>query len=135
MIVSNSKDARKQSARPSILVFDVNEGLLDIGAIAPLFARVFGDGQLLLEWFAQLVLYSNVVTPSGVYEMFFVLAQGVLRMLGDIHKVYIHASDMAELRTRMLNARAPGCRARFISSEGCRISPRDTDQFAASSKG
>jgi 2-haloacid dehalogenase len=84
-------------------VFDVNESLLDIGAMAPLFARVFGDGQVLREWFAQLVLYSNVVTLSGVYEDFFVLAQGVLRMLGDIHKVDIHASDMEELRTRMLN--------------------------------
>jgi 2-haloacid dehalogenase len=76
---------------------------LDIEAIAPLFARVFGDSQVLREWFAQLVLYSNVVTLSGVYEDFFVLAQGVLRMVGDIHKVDIHASDTEELRTRMLN--------------------------------
>jgi 2-haloacid dehalogenase len=103
MIVSNSKDANEKSARPSTLVFDVNETLLDIEAMAPLFARVFGDGQVLREWFAQLVLYSNVVTLSGVYEDFLVLAQGVLRMIGDIHKVEIHASDMEELRTRMLN--------------------------------
>lgn len=71
--------------------------------MAALFARVFGDGQVLREWFAQLVLYSDVVTLSGVYEDFFALAQGVLRMVGDIHKVEIHASDMEELRTRMLN--------------------------------
>jgi 2-haloacid dehalogenase len=50
-----------------------------------------------------LVLYSGVVTLSGVYEDFFVLGQGVLRMLGDIHKVDIHSSDIDELRTRMLN--------------------------------
>ena len=75
---------------------------LDIGAIAPLL-RVFGDGQVLREWFAQLVLYSSVITLSGPYEDFFVLAQGVLRMLGDIQEVNIPASDMEELRTRILN--------------------------------
>jgi len=84
-------------------VFDVNETLLDIEAIAPLFARVFGEGQVLREWFGQSVLYSGVVTLCGVYENFFVLGQGVLRMLGDIHKVDIHSSDIDELRTRMLN--------------------------------
>jgi 2-haloacid dehalogenase len=103
MIVSNSKDADEKSARPPILVFDVNETLLDIEAMAPFFARVFGDAQVLREWFAQLVLYSNVVTLSGAYEDFFALAQGVLRMLGEIHKLDIHASDMEELKTRMLN--------------------------------
>jgi 2-haloacid dehalogenase len=103
MIISNSEDSHKRSARLSILVFDVNETLLDIEAITPLFARVFGDGQVLREWFGQLVLYSGVVTLSGVYEDFFVLGQGVLRMLGDIHKVDIHSSDIDELRTRMLN--------------------------------
>lgn len=103
MIASNPENPRKQNNRPSILVFDVNETLLDIQAMTPLFARVFGDPQALREWFAQLVLYSNVVTLSGVYEDFFALAQGVLRMLGEIHKVEIHSSDMDELKTRMLN--------------------------------
>jgi 2-haloacid dehalogenase len=103
MITSNLEGFHKQSARPSVLVFDVNETLLDIEAIAPLFARVFGDGQVLREWFGQLILYSGVVTLSGVYEDFFALGQGVLRMLGDIHKTNIHSSDMDELRTRMLN--------------------------------
>jgi 2-haloacid dehalogenase len=65
MIVSNPKDARQQSARPSILVFDVNEALLDVKVMAPLFARIFGGGQVLREQRVQLVLYSNVVTPSG----------------------------------------------------------------------
>ena len=101
--MSNAEASHKRSVRPSILVFDVNETLLDIEAIAPLFARVFGDSQVLREWFGQLVLYSGVVTLSGVYENFFVLGQGVLRMLGDIHKVDIHSSDIDELKTRMLN--------------------------------
>ena len=103
MIISNSEGAHKRSAKASILVFDVNETLLDIEAIAPLFARVFGDAQVLREWFGQLVLYSGVVTLSGIYEDFFALGQGVLRMLGDIHRVNIRSTDLDELRTRMLN--------------------------------
>jgi hypothetical protein len=34
---------------PSICLFDVNEMLLDIEFIAPLFQRLFGDGRVLRE--------------------------------------------------------------------------------------
>ncbi|WP_265088524.1 hypothetical protein [Psychrobacter immobilis] len=49
---------------PSIIVFDVNETLLDITTLEPLFARLFDDKQILREWFAQLVLYSQTMTLS-----------------------------------------------------------------------
>lgn len=87
---------------PSICVFDVNETLLDIESIAPLFQRVFGDRKVLREWFNQLVLYSEAVTLSGPYTTFFALGQGVLKMLGSIYKVPIADSDVDELRTRLL---------------------------------
>ena len=45
-----------------ILVFDVNETLLDISTLTPLFTRLFNDGSVLHEWFAQLVLYSQTLT-------------------------------------------------------------------------
>jgi 2-haloacid dehalogenase len=89
-------------ATPSICVFDVNESLLDIEFLAPLFQRVFGDKQVLREWFAQLVLYSGAITLSGPYTTFFALGQGVLKMLGTIHRVSVQQSDVDELRTRML---------------------------------
>jgi 2-haloacid dehalogenase len=41
---------------PSVCVFDVNETLLDIEFLAPLFQRLYGDRAALREWFAQLVL-------------------------------------------------------------------------------
>jgi 2-haloacid dehalogenase len=87
---------------PSICVFDVNETLLDIESITPLFQRVFGDTKVLREWFNQLILYSDAMTLSGPYTTFFTLAQGVLKMLGSIYKVEIADSDVDELRTRML---------------------------------
>ncbi len=36
-----------------LLVFDVNETLLDLEALAPHFARMFGERSSLREWFAQ----------------------------------------------------------------------------------
>jgi 2-haloacid dehalogenase len=90
-------------ARPKVLVFDVNETLLDITSLEPLFQRLFGDARVMRAWFAQLVLYSQAITLAGVYTPFGVLGAGVLRMLGSIHEVPVVASDIAELRARMLS--------------------------------
>lgn len=89
-------------ATPPILVFDVNETLLDIESITPLFDELFGDERMLREWFAQLVMYSMSITLAGNYVTFPVLAQGVLRMLGDIHQVDITDGDLDRLKTALL---------------------------------
>jgi len=91
-----------KSQAPSIIVFDVNETLIDIESIGPLFECIFGDRRVLREWFNQLVLYSNAITLSGPYVPFFELGQGVLKMLGAIYGVKVNESDVDELRTRML---------------------------------
>lgn len=88
---------------PSIIVFDVNETLIDIESLAPFFAERFGDATILREWFNQLVLYSNAITLAGYYETFFTLGQGVLKMLGTIYNVPIRPGDVEELRIRMLS--------------------------------
>jgi 2-haloacid dehalogenase len=90
-------DAEVQHS-PSVLVFDVNETLLDITALEPFFARVFGDPRVLREWFGQLVTYSMTVTLSGVYTDFFSLGQAVLNMLADIHDVQLTEDDVQALR-------------------------------------
>jgi 2-haloacid dehalogenase len=93
---------KKSAVVPSICVFDVNETLLDIEFLAPLFQRLFGDRKVLREWFGQLILYSDAITLSGSYTTFFTLGQGVLKMLGSIHNVSIQRDDIEELRTRLL---------------------------------
>ena len=93
---------RSGAVVPSICVFDVNETLLDIEFLAPLFQRLFGDRKVLREWFGQLILYSEAITLSGPYTTFFTLAQGVLKMLGSIHNVSIQQVDIEELRMRLL---------------------------------
>lgn len=63
-----------------VLLFDVNETLVDITILEPFFLRVFKNPLVLRSWFAELVLYSQTMTASGLYEPFGNLAVGVLRM-------------------------------------------------------
>ncbi|MEW5811712.1 MAG: haloacid dehalogenase type II [Actinomycetota bacterium] len=78
---------------PEVLIFDVNETLLDIDSVGPVFADLFGDGQVLREWFAQLLLYSMTATLAGGYVDFFTLGRGVLHMVGAVHGVAIADDD------------------------------------------
>ncbi len=96
------------SPRPSVIVFDVNETLLDIEVLRPLFERVFGDGLVMREWFAQLVLYSEAVTLAGGYSPFRSIGGGVLRMLGEVHRVAVADRDVEELRARTRTMPAHG---------------------------
>ena len=80
--------------RPSVLVFDVNETLIDIESLSPLFERMFGDSGVLREWFNQLVMYSMTVTLCDTYVDFFTLGQAVLRMTADVHGVSITDDDV-----------------------------------------
>jgi 2-haloacid dehalogenase len=89
-------------ARPApILVFDVNETLLDITTLEPLFDRLFGDRNVLREWFAQLILYSQAMTLSGRYTPFGALAVGSLQMVASIHGIAVADSDIDELKERI----------------------------------
>jgi len=87
---------------PSVMVFDVNETLLDIEYLSPVFERLFGQVWVLREWFNQVILYSNVMSLTGTYNTFFELARGVLQMLGTIHDVSVRASDIDELHARFV---------------------------------
>ena len=87
---------------PSVLVFDVNETLIDIESLAPLFERIFGDPLAMREWFNQLVLYSMTATLSGRYVDYFSLGQGVLRMLATTHSLAITDDDVQSLKSAML---------------------------------
>lgn len=85
----------------SVIVFDVNETLLDLETLNPLFERVFGDPALMREWFAQLILYSQTMTLSGLYTPFGELAVGTLRMVATLRDVALADSDIDELKTRI----------------------------------
>ena len=87
---------------PAVLVFDVNETLIDIEAITPQFAQIFGDPTVMREWFAQLVMYSMTTGLARCYVDYFTLGQAVLHMLADIHRVSITDADLQRLKEAML---------------------------------
>jgi 2-haloacid dehalogenase len=93
---------RASETSPSVLIFDVNETLIDLTSLNPFFARLFGDERVMREWFGQLVLYSMAVSSAELYEDFFSLGQGVLQMVGALHGVKVTPDDLADLRARML---------------------------------
>jgi 2-haloacid dehalogenase len=105
----------KAPAAPSVLVFDVNETLIDIDSIAPLFGELFGDERVLREWFGQLVMYSMTATLAECYVDFFTLGQGVLRMLADIYRVDITEDDARRLQVRMSTMPAHGDAAEALT--------------------
>jgi 2-haloacid dehalogenase len=90
------------TAAPSVLVFDVNETLIDIEALSPLFEQILGDARSMREWFGQLVMYSMTAALSGRYVDFFTLGQGVLRMLGEIHGTRISDGDSDRIKQAMM---------------------------------
>ena len=48
---TGAQKSKSAAVAPSICVFDVNETLLDIESLAPLFQRLFGDRKVVREWF------------------------------------------------------------------------------------
>jgi 2-haloacid dehalogenase len=83
-----------------IIVFDVNETLLDLDAIRPFFDRVFRDSAALRLWFANLIIYSEALTLADVYVPFTDIGGGVLRMLAATRGITISDADAAELTDR-----------------------------------
>lgn len=87
-----------------LLVFDVNETLLDIEILKPLFTDIFAVPDRMREWFAQVILYSEALSLTGTYVPFGKLGGGVLRMLGEIYGIAVtdyHVRQLAALLTDM----------------------------------
>jgi 2-haloacid dehalogenase len=83
-----------------IIVFDVNETLLDLESLDPVFTRIFHDPAAMRLWFANLITYSEALTLAGVYVPFTDIGPAVLQMLAATRDVEISASDGAELNDR-----------------------------------
>jgi 2-haloacid dehalogenase len=86
-------------ARP-IIVFDVNETLLDLDSIRPTFDRIFNDPAAMRLWFAGLITYSEALTLAGAYVPFTDIGAAVLRMFAATRNIKITDADAAELTDR-----------------------------------
>jgi len=53
-----------------VLLFDVNETLLDLRVLDPVFERAFGDASLRRQWFGLVLRNAMALTITGDYEDF-----------------------------------------------------------------
>jgi 2-haloacid dehalogenase len=83
-----------------VIVFDVNETLLNLDSMNPIFDRIFNDPAAMRLWFADLILYSEALTIAGVYVPFTDIGGAVLRMLAATRGLTISDADAAELTDR-----------------------------------
>ena len=85
------------------IVFDVNETLLDLGALRPHFEQIFGDAHVTLEWFAQVLLTAMTLTTTGAYHDFGAVGQASLSIVGARHGVAIDDETRTAVGSAMLD--------------------------------
>src|SRR5580704_17673541 len=83
-----------------LIVFDVNETLLDLETMEPIFARIFGDKQAMRLWFANFIMYSAALTVAGCYVPFTDIGAAVMKMLAETRGIVIKGADRQELTDR-----------------------------------
>jgi len=87
---------------PRIIVCDVNETLLDVGALEPHFKEIFGDGRVLQDWFGTVLLYSEVATLAGPYSDFASIGGAALDMTATARGVTLSPTDRGRILQGML---------------------------------
>ncbi len=107
-----------------LVVFDVNETLLDLGTMAPTFERIFGDRNAMRLWFDDLILYSAALTVAGCYVPFTDIGAAVMKMLADTRGIRIGDADRKELTDKFSTmppyAEVPGA-LRKLRAAGFRL--------------
>lgn len=76
-----------------VLLFDVNETLLDLRALEAPFSQVFGDPSARAGWFAQMLQISFVGAITGRYVDFSAAQHAALRMLAQRMGIHLGESD------------------------------------------
>jgi 2-haloacid dehalogenase len=80
-----------------LIVFDVNETLLDLKSLDPHFEQFFGDASVRTSWFGQVLRNSLVATITGQYDDFGKIAGAALTMTAQLHKVELSDEDRATI--------------------------------------
>jgi 2-haloacid dehalogenase len=76
-----------------VCVFDVNETLLDLGALDPHFERVFGEASARQAWFGQFLALWLTEMLTGEYTNFGTIGGGALEMVAERQGVDLSDED------------------------------------------
>src|ERR671914_2855749 len=86
---------------PRVIAFDVNETLLDLSPLDPLFERAFGSTALRAQWFAQMLQLAFVGGLTGRYVDFPSAQRAALSMLADTYGIALDEDVAETLAARM----------------------------------
>src|SRR5256712_7040976 len=101
-VARGSAETQGDRRMPRVIVCDVNETLLDVGALEPHFKQTFGDGRVLQDWFANVLLYSEVATLAGPYSDFASIGGAALDMVADARGITLSSADRSRILQGML---------------------------------
>jgi 2-haloacid dehalogenase len=87
--------------RPVVVVFDVNETLLDMSPLRIDFEDVFGTSEPLGEWFARMLHGSLVANQLDDYRAFGVIGVEALLLVAERHGVDLDEATATEVVTRL----------------------------------
>ncbi len=85
----------------SVLVFDVNETLLDLRALDPHFDRLFGDAGVRRQWFGLVLRNALSLTIIGGYQDFVSVGAASLRMVAERQQVSVTPADLSTVSAAM----------------------------------
>ncbi len=84
-----------------VIVFDVNETLLDLAALEPAFARIFGDAMARREWFTQVLQSALTATVTDAYSDFGAIGMAALAMTAARRGIALTDADRQAIREGM----------------------------------
>jgi 2-haloacid dehalogenase len=79
------------------IVFDVNETLLDIGHMDPLFEEIFGSGEVRKEWFEQVIQDAVIVSLLDDYSDFGKIGVSAFELIAARRGVEVGESDFGRV--------------------------------------
>jgi 2-haloacid dehalogenase len=86
-----------------VCVFDVNETLLDLSALDPLFEQAFGNAAIRRTWFEQVLKTAFVSTLVGTYHDFSAVGSAALDMTAVASGVSLSSNDRQNILEAMSN--------------------------------
>ena len=84
-----------------VMVFDVNETLLDLRALRPAFTNLIGSAEPMGEWFARMLHGSLVANHTGQYRPFAMLGVEALLVVAQKRQVRVSADQAADFVSGM----------------------------------
>jgi 2-haloacid dehalogenase len=105
---------------PRVCVFDVNETLLDLAALDPVFERAFGEPGVRQQWFAQLLQSAFLATITDAYSDFGGIGRAALDTVARRRGIELGAEDrdaiLGTMRALPPHPEVPGALERFRSA-------------------